>query len=295
MRKFSVVSLLLCFASSAAFAASTLPFDTVFKGQDRFERLVEQARANNWKSLPIGERTATVGRALTGTPYKNYTLEIDDRIEAPSVNMNAMDCWTFFEIALSFARMLDEPESNWTPERMLHYIELDRYRGGKCTGEYLSRLHYLEEWLSDNDRRGLVEDITRQLGGTSVPHVAREMTVGWKHYRYLRNNPSLLRPLGEMERRVSRGPFYHIPKSRVPAIESKLRNGDIIGIVGRDGRRGYATSHVGLAYRTNDGVLHFMHASAPRNHGRVLVDSRLSEYLNRYSSHSGIMVARPVR
>jgi hypothetical protein len=38
-----------------------------------------------------------------------------------------------------------------------------------------------------------------------------------------------------------------------------------------------------------------MHASAPRNHGKVLVDLRLSAYLNKYSSHSGIMVARPVR
>ena len=46
--------------------------------------------------------------------------------------MNAMDCWTFFEIALGFARMLDEPEANWTSERMLHYIELDRYRGGNA-------------------------------------------------------------------------------------------------------------------------------------------------------------------
>ena len=87
-----------------------------------------------------------------------------------------MDCWTFFEIALGFARMLDEPAQNWTPERLLHYIELDRYRGGQCTGEYLSRLHYLEDWLYDNDRRGLVENLTRDLGGRRVPHAAREMT-----------------------------------------------------------------------------------------------------------------------
>ena len=294
MRKIFFSTLLLLVAFSTADAES-LPFSTVFKGQDRFERLVERASESNWKSLPIGERTAAVGHALTGTPYKNYTLEIDDRIEAPSVNLNAMDCWTFFEIALAFARMLDEPEANWTPQRMLHYIEVDRYRNGRCTGEYLSRLHYLEDWLHDNDRRGLVNDITRSLGGRGVPHVAREMTVGWRHYRYLKNNPRLLGPLAAMERRVSRGPFYHIPKSRVPAIEPKLRNGDIIGIVGRDGRYGYATSHVGLAYRTEDGVLHFMHASAPRNYGKVLVDSRLSTYLNRYRSHSGIMVARPLR
>src|SRR6266496_5155843 len=79
--------------------------------------------------LPIGERTAAAGLALVGTRYKHFTLEIDNRIESPSVNFQGMDCWTFFEIALSFARMLNEPESNWTPERLLYYIELDRYRG----------------------------------------------------------------------------------------------------------------------------------------------------------------------
>ncbi len=59
-----------------------MPFSTVFKGRDKFDRLVKQARANNWAALPIGDRTATVGRAMVGTRYKNYTLEIDDRIEA---------------------------------------------------------------------------------------------------------------------------------------------------------------------------------------------------------------------
>jgi len=280
---------------SVAFASeSRLPFSTVFKGQDQFNQLVAKAKAGNWKALPIGERTAAVGQALAGTRYKHFTLEIDNRIESPSVNFQGMDCWTFFEIALSFARMLNEPESNWTPERLLHYIEMDRYRGGECTGEYLSRLHYLEDWLYDNDRRGLVEDITRTLGGSSVPHSAREMSAGWRHYRYLAANSSLLGPLARMEANVSSRPLYQIPKNQVAKIESKLRSGDIIGIISRDGGR-YSTAHVGLALRTSDGVLHFMHASSPSNYGRVVVDSELSKYLYRYGSDSGILVARPLR
>ncbi|MEY2489772.1 MAG: hypothetical protein QOC70_1714 [Verrucomicrobiota bacterium] len=290
----SVVFLFLLTLATAE-AESRLPFSTVFKGRDRFDRLVASARDGNWKSLPIGERTATVGRALVGTRYKSYTLEIDNRVEAPSVNFSGMDCWTFYEIALAFARMLDEPAENWTPERLLHYIELDRYRGGQCTGEYLSRLHYLEDWLADNDRRGLVEDLTRNLGGVSVPHSAREMTVAWRHYRYLAANRSLLGPLRQMEARVSSRPLYQIPKSRVASIEGKLRSGDIIGIVSRDGRQLFSTSHVGLALRAADGSLHFMHASSPRNHGRVVIDSTLSSYLNRYRTDSGILVARPLR
>ena len=291
-RKIVIPLLLICSVSALG---ARLPFGTVFKGRDQFDRLVSQARSADWKSLPIGDRTAAVGQALVGTRYKHFTLEIDNRIESPSVNFQGMDCWTFFEISLAFARMLDEAEENWTPDRLLHYIEVDRYRGGECTGEYLSRLHYLEDWLADNDRRGLVEDLTRSLGGRSVPHSAREMTQGWRHYRYLAANRSLLGPLAQMEARVSSRPLYQIPKNRVAGIESKLQSGDIIGIISRDRSGFYSTSHVGLALRTNDGVLHFLHASAPHNYGRVVVDSRLSGYLYRFRTDSGILVARPLR
>jgi Protein of unknown function (DUF1460) len=295
MRSWKVLIPLFLLCSVAFASESRLPFGTVFKGQDQFNRLVAKAKAGNWKALPIGERTAAVGQALVGTRYKHFTLEIDNRIESPSVNFQGMDCWTFYEIALSFARMLNEPESNWTPERLLHYIELDRYRAGQCTGEYLSRLHYLEDWLYDNDRRGLVEDLTRELGGRSVPHSAREMSVGWRHYRYLAANRSLLGPLARMEANVSSRPLYEIPKSQVSKIEPKLRSGDIIGVISRERNGLHSTAHVGLALRTSDGVLHFMHASSPSNYGRVVVDSQLSKYLYRYRSDSGILVARPLR
>ena len=230
MRSWKVCVALFLICSAGMASESRLPFGTVFKGQDQFNRLVAKAKADNWKSLPIGDRTAAVGKALVGTRYKHFTLEIDNRIESPSVNFYGMDCWTFFETALGFARMLNEPESNWTPERLLYYIEMDRYRGGQCTGDYLSRLHYLEDWLYDNDRRGLVNDMTRELGGRSVAHSAREMSVGWRHYRYLAANRSLLGPLARMEANVSSRPLYEIPKSQVANVEPKLRSGDIIGV-----------------------------------------------------------------
>lgn len=269
-----------------------LPLDAVFKGREKFDALVAQAA--EWKQYPIGTRTALVGRALAGTPYKGFTLEIHDRIEAPSVNFTGLDCWTFFETSLAFARMLDLPQDQWTPQTMLRFVELDRYRGGQCDGTYLSRLHYLEDWFHDNDRRGLVADLTKTLGGERTSHSAGEMTINWRTYRYLRADPSLRPGIRAMEERVASMPLYHIPKSRVPAIESSLRSGDVIGITTND-PGGVGTSHVGIAYRTPDGVLRFMHASAPRNHGRVVLDSRLSDYLNRFRTNAGIIVARPLR
>lgn len=287
--KLSMLFALLC---PLAAAARELPFDTVFKGRSKFDALV--AQGEKWKSLPIGERVGAVGKAMTGTAYRYHTLEIDDRIEAPSANLLAMDCWTFFEQALAFARMLGEPREQWTSQTFLKYIELDRYRGGQCDGSYLSRLHYLEEWIADNARRGLVQNITGSLGGKRVGVVAREMTVNWRSYRYMKANPSLRSGIRAMEQRVQGIGMTMLPKSQVAKIEGKLKSGDIICIATRD-VGGYGTSHVGLAYRGSDGVLRFMHASAPRNYGKVVVDSRLSEYLHRFKSIAGIMVARPVK
>jgi hypothetical protein len=294
MRSWKIGVALILICSRVLAFENRLPFSTVFKGRAEFDRLLDLARSNDWKALPIGLRTATVGQALLGTRYKHFTLEIDNRIEAPSVNFQGMDCWTFFETSLAFARMLNEPEANWTPETLLHYIEIDRYRSGECTGQYLSRLHYLEDWLYDNDQRGLVADLTRKLGGVTVRHSAREMSQGWRHYRYLAANRALLAPLGRMEADVSSRPLYQIPKNRVAKIESKLQSGDIIGIISRDRSGLYSTSHVGLALRTGDG-LHFMHASSPSNYGKVVVDVRLSDYLRRYRTDSGILVARPLK
>jgi hypothetical protein len=272
-------------------AMATLPMDTVFKGRPRFDQLV--AQGDRWKDLPLGERVAAVGRALAGTPYKGYTLEIDDHVEAPSVNFNGLDCWTFFETSLAFARMLSEPKENWTPETMLRYIELDRYRGGKCNGSYLSRLHYLEDWLYDNNRRGTVEDLTRRLGGVRATQSAVEMTVNWRSYRYLRNNPSLRPGIRQMESAVTERGLYHIPKDQVRSIEASINTGDVIGITTHDGGK-IGTSHVGLAVRLADGI-HFMHASAPHNYGKVVLDSRLTDYLAHFRSNAGILIARPLR
>jgi len=117
------------------------------------------------------------------------------------------------------------------------------------------------------------------------------MTVMWKSYRYLRSNPSLLKPMAQMEERVSRLPVYHIPKSRVRSVESYLQNGDICAITS-DGKYGY-TSHVGLILK-KDGRAHFVHATSSRDKGRqVIIDRPITTYVHELRSHAGIVVCRP--
>jgi len=282
--------LVLLACSPVAKASIYLPYARVFRGDTRFEELVQRAQVQSWRSLPLGNRIIAVAISLIGTPYVNYTLEIDDHTESPSVNLNGVDCWTFFEIALGFARMLEVKTDHYTPQDLLTEIELDRYRGGRCDGRYTSRLHFLEDWIYDNERRGLVKNLTRTLGG--VPMRGRyldEMTRFWQSSRYLRNNPDLVPEMRQIENRVSSRTVYHVPKSEVPAIESKIQNGDVICISGK-GPEGF-TEHVGLAYRDRQGLLHFMHAS--KDARRVVIDIPLHSYLYRYRKFAGIMVVRP--
>lgn len=286
MRKVAALFLL---AGVAAVQAASLPENVVFVGKDKYYDLIRKGQNEGWASLPIGERTTRAGLALVGTPYKNYTLELDDRIETPCVNMNGMDCWTFFEISLASARAL-KVSANPSAADMLRMIELDRYRGGRCNGIFTSRLHYLEQWLADNQSRGLVKDVTPDLpGARKLNREMREMSADWKSSKQLRANPRLVPELARIEDQLSRRGIYYVPKAKVPAAEKYLKNGDVICIV-TTWPYGY-TSHVGLAYRDKSGVLRFMHAS--KNAREVIVDTRLSAYLNRFKSDAGIMVARP--
>lgn len=270
-----------------------LPWATVFRGERKCNELCAQARRKNWAARPIGERTTQVGKALCGTPYVNYTLEIDDRIESPSVNFEGMDCWTFYETSLAMARMLRNPPSLWSREALLHYIELERYRDGRCDGTYVSRMHHLEEVFADNQRRGLGTNITASLGGVPLRRRVRYMQTqtAVRNSRYLRSDPSMVSDMARVEDRISRLPVTYLPKGRVASIESKLKNGDVLAIVSN--WHSTYTSHVGLAMREGS-TCRFMHASSSRGKGRqCLVDGRISDYLHEKRSNLGLIVFRP--
>lgn len=265
---------------------------TVFKGEAKFDSVVRKAQRGNWAELPIGDRTIEVAMEFINTPYENFTLEVDDHIESPVVNLQAMDCWTYYENALAIARMIKNEEPPYDPRDMLRYVELERYRDGRCNGQYLSRMHHLEEVFHNNEKRGLATNITRQLPGAErMYRNIQEMTTQWKSYRYLRSNPRLLKPMARIESRISKLPVYHIPKSKARKAEPFLRNGDICAIT-TNYQYGY-TSHVGLIVMRNERA-YFTHATSSRDKGRkVIIDTPITDYLNDNSKHAGMIICRP--
>jgi len=280
-------------SASSIMRPPRLPWPTVFKGEAKFRNLCTEAKRGNWASLPIGDRTTKFGMALCGTAYENYTLEIDDRIESPSVNFGALDCWTFYEASLAMARLVKNPPSLWSREALLHYIELERYRDGRCDGTYVSRMHHLEEVFANNERRGLGRNVTSSLGGIPVRRRVKYMQTqtAVRSSRYLRNNPSMVSQMATIEDQISTLPVSYIPNSKVAAIESKIQDGDVLAIV-TDWHSTY-TSHVGLAKRDGS-TCRFMHATSSRSKGRqCLVDVRISQYLREKSANIGLIVFRP--
>ncbi len=284
----------LTFVANSALSSSAaeyLPQNRTLIGLSKYRQIVVEGLSENWSSLPIADRMTRAALTMKGTPYAGFTLEIDDHVESAAVNFEGLDCWTFFEAALGLARMFGRRQTSYSPSDLLREIEWTRYRGGRCNGNYLDRIHYLEEWFRDNDARDNVRDITRsiaptiQLKGRKID----EMTVLWKSYRYLKNNPELRSGMARIEAELQRHPFHYIPKNAVAAIEPKLQSGDIIGIVTHKAH--VYCSHVGLALRTQDGIMRFMHASADKK--RVIIDKSVSGYLADFKSHAGIIVARP--
>ncbi len=270
-----------------------LPLSVVFQGESKFHAIVAKAERENWRNLPLSERTVRVAREMVGVPYVNYTLEVHDDIESPVVNLTAMDCWTYYENALGLARMLRYKPAPYTPQDLLHMVEIERYRDGICTGSYLSRMHHLEEVFHDNQRRGYATNITARIpGAVKLEREIHEMTVQWKNYRYLRSNPKLIEPMAKLEAEVSKLTVYHIPKSKVRNAERYLQNGDICAIT-TNYQFGY-TSHVGLIFRQNNRA-YLMHATSDRDKGRMtLIDRPITDYLNGASKHAGIIICRPI-
>jgi len=261
---------------------------SVFTGRETFERLLTLARERGWRELPIGERIGAVGMALRQTPYVAATLELYQDREVCSINLRGLDCVTFVESALDFGRILRR--GGHTPAALLAEATFTRYRGGRLT-DYTSRLHYMSDWFFDNEEKRVVRLITRELPG-AAPYAKRVsfMSTHPEAYRQLKASPDLVRQIARIEARISARAMDYVPKAKVAEAQPLLMTGDVVGVT--TSIDGLDISHTGLCYRDEGGRLRFLHASTTRK--AVVLDDDLATYLARVSTHTGVMVGRPL-
>jgi len=257
-------------------------------GREVLERLLGLARERAWRTLPIGERIGAIGLALLHTPYVAATLEGGDGREACAVDLRGLDCVTFFEAALGFARMLKT--GGRTPRALLEQVRFTRYRGGRLSG-YASRLHYTSDWLADNASKGVVRLVTRELPGAArLEKRVNFMSTHPAAYPALAADPTLVRAIARIEDRISGRPLVYVPKDKIGEAQALLMTGDIVGFT--TSLDGLDCAHAGLCYRDEQGRVRLLHASTTAR--EVTLDDELTAYLARVPAHTGVMVARPL-
>jgi hypothetical protein len=257
-----------------------------FTGKETFDRLLSDATV--WGGLSLGDVIGKVGVALEGVPYVGSTLELGDNREVCCVNLLGLDCVTFYEVALCFARMLRH--GGRTPADLTKEITFARYRSGKLDG-YLSRLHYTCDWIDDNERKGVVKNLTASFPGAQrMDKKLNFMSTHPQAYRQLKANPSWIPRMAALEDRIAAAKPWYVPNERVAETEPLLQTGDIVGIA--TSADGLDCSHTGLVYVDDRQVRRFLNASSVKK--QVVLGERLSEYAAKYKKNVGVMIARPL-
>jgi hypothetical protein len=258
--------------------------DVLERDREIFREKIALAARSNLEEKPLGECVAAIGRSFLGTPYEAHTLE-EAGEEHLVVNLRSLDCTTFMENSLVLARCVKQCRVTFDDFR--EELQLVRYRDGKIEG-YPSRLHYFVDWVADNERKGILHDITRSLGGVATPKKINFMSTHRESYPQLGHAEYLEAVRGVEEAITSRG-FFVLPAARVRAAMQKVQSGDIIGTATTV--EGLDVSHTGIAVRQGT-IVKFLHA--PLSGGAVtLSEADLAEYVAGHKGMSGLVIARP--
>lgn len=247
------------------------------------EKLLISAKERGDRVKPFSELIPAVGRHFLGAPYQPDTLE-GEGPEELVVNLRTFDCVTFVENAVVLAGLIRSGKTAFAD--FTTALTRIRYRRGRCDG-CASRLHYFTDWICDNDRKGLVRDITREIGGIPLRKTFHWLTDRREDYPGLKD-PKAFRRMRIIEGTCSRRPLFFIPKASLEAAGDRIADGDIIAMTTDE--RGLDVSHTGLAVRSG-GRLYLLHASSAA--GKVVLSEiTLYRYLLAKRSRTGIIVCR---
>lgn len=282
-REFLKISGLTC----SAVLAGTFRLNA-FNSNNSKEVFAELSKkASTFRGSGIGDCVINIAESFVGKPYLGGTLDDYDGGEKLVYTFDGFDCVTLCETSLALARCIygrGISRENFEAE-----LKKIRYRSGKLE-EFPSRLHYTSIWIKDNEAKGIIRDISKEIGGTAFNAKVGYMSTHADSYKALRENPRFISSIKKMETEINTSGRFYIEKSKVAGIEKKLRNGDIFAIT--TNKSGLDYSHMGLCLCKNGGTPRLLHASSAKH--VVTADVEISSYLSKVSSATGISVLRPL-
>jgi hypothetical protein len=237
------------------------------------------------KSLPIGDAIVMIGKSFVGTDYVAGTLD-KNMSEGLVINLTGLDCVTFVENCLTFARCVKQGKTSFDDYKA--ELKKIRYRDGLIDG-YGSRLHYFCDWIYDNEAKGIVKDISAEIGGVAYNKKIDFMTTHTKSYKQLTDD-SNLSAIAASEDAINSRYYYYIPTKDISKSYDLMLSGDIIATTTNIG--GLDVTHTGYVYKEGGGT-YFMHASS-KSKQVIISPEELQEYVASDSKKTGIMVARPL-
>lgn len=236
--------------------------------------------------LPIGDAITEIGKSFLGTEYVGGTLDKETKVEKLVINLSGLDCVTFVENCLVFARCIKKGKTSF--DDYLFELQKIRYRDGIIDG-YASRLHYFCDWIYNNEDKGIVKNITSEIGGIEYNKTINFMSTHTKLYKQL-SDKTELEGIKDCEEAINTRYYYYIPTKSISKTYDSLQNGDIIATT--TNIEGLDVTHTGYVYKERGGT-YFLHASS-KSKEVIISSNELQEYVAEDSKKTGIMVARPV-
>lgn len=249
-----------------------------------FKSIQEIAKTHSLDSLRIGNRGIEIAKMFLQTPYVAGTLDVHEK-EQLVVNFRELDCTTYLENVVALSLITGKSHFNDTD--FLKELEFLRYKDGKLDG-YASRLHYFSDWIYENEKKGIVVNMTEQIGGEKYNKPIFFMSTHVESYPALKADSTIVNDIRKTEALMNQRDMFFIPEEKIQEVEEEIQNGDLIAIT--TNIKGLDVSHVGIAIHMN-GRLHLMHASSSAKKV-VISDLPLAEMLLESKLQSGIMVAR---
>jgi len=245
---------------------------------------MKKNKNNIEEKITFGDLVAGIALCFLGAPYKKATLEALGR-EKLVVNLREFDCFTFVESVLALARWFASGKKS--PREYSRQVKLIRYRQGAIAG-YASRLHYFTDWLCDNEKKKIIKNVTKALGGRPWRKNINFMTANRGFYPALKDKNNHQKML-TVEKNLSRRSFAIIDKIKFSARINNIQTGDIIAFA--TDAVGLDVAHVGFALWQGKN-LYLLHASSKE--GAVVISKKkLNAYLKSNKSYTGIIISRP--
>ena len=247
----------------------------------------ELAVSENLSTQPIGKVIVEIGKSFIGTNYEAHAIEKEGE-EQLVINLTGLDCTTFLENVLVFARCIKKGKTSFEDyKKELTFI---RYRNG-IIEQYPSRLHYFTDWIFDNEKKDVVKDITEEIGGEKLRLDLFFMSSHPEYYMHLKENPDFIPAIKKQEEEINKREYYYIPQAKIADIDGKIENGELLAFTSLV--KGLDVNHVGIAVRMNDNRIHVLHAPEPGTKVQIS-ELNLSDYVNKLEKDTGIIVLKPL-